>query len=171
MGSSVEGTFIAYATADNGVADDNPADGNGLFTKLLLDALRTPGLDLKQVFEKAKQDVYMASRRTQRPFTYDGVIGQFFFTGPVTIVNSPAVSSSDLGIQEEIAFWNGIDKSDAESLQLYLKRYGDGRFAELARRNLARMAPPPVAAPAVTGGGEGLPPYRQIPSGKQGRSR
>jgi hypothetical protein len=140
MGSSVEGTFIAYATADNGVADDNPAGGNGLFTKLLLTALQTPGLDLKQIFEKTKQDVYVASQRAQRPFTYDGVIGQFYFTGPVTIVvNPPAVSASTIAVQEETTFWNSIDKRDAESLQLYLKRYGNGRFAEVAQRDLMKI--------------------------------
>jgi formylglycine-generating enzyme required for sulfatase activity len=149
MASYVEGTYIAYATADNGVADDNPAEGNGLFTKLLLTALRTPGLDLKQIFEKTKQDVYVASQKTQRPFTYDGVIGQFYFTAPVTVVvNSPAVSSSDLAAQEEIAFWNGVDKSDAESLQLYLKRYGTGRYAALAQRYLAKMEPSSASVPA-----------------------
>jgi len=87
MGSSVEGTYIAYATADNGVADDNPTEGNGLFTKALLTALRTPGLDLKQIFEATKQEVYLTSQKTQRPFTYDGVIGQFYFIAP----SSPAV--------------------------------------------------------------------------------
>ena len=149
MGSSVEGTYIAYATSDNGVADDNPTEGNGLFTKLLLTALRTPGLDLKQVFEKTKQDVYVASQKTQRPFTYDGVIGQFYFSAPVAIVeNSPAASSSDIAAQEEIAFWNSIDKSDAESLQLYLKQYGNGRFAAIAQRYLARVGPSRAAVAA-----------------------
>jgi len=149
MGSSVEGTYIAYATADNSVADDNPAESNGLFTKKLLTALRTPGLDLKQVFEKTKQDVYLASHGAQRPFTYDGIIGQFYFTGPVTIVNtSPTPGSSDLARQEEVAFWNGIDKSDTESLRLYLGQYPNGRFAAIAQRNLTRMesATVPVTA-------------------------
>jgi len=144
MASSVEGTFIAYATADNGVADDNPSDKNGLFTKSLLNAMLTSGLDLKQIFEKAKESVYLESQRKQRPYTYDGVIGQFFF-GPVTMVNTtvngPVGSSPDLNTQEEIAYWNGVDKSDRESLELYLRRYPSGRYADLARRNLARMRP------------------------------
>jgi len=79
MGSSVEGTYIAYSTADNGVAEDNPSGSNGLFTKELLAALRTPGLELKEIFEKTKEDVYAASHQAQRPFTYDGVIGRFYF--------------------------------------------------------------------------------------------
>lgn len=79
MESSAEGTYIAFATADNDVADDNPSESNGLFTKHLLVALRTPGLDLKQVFEQTKEDVYRESQGKQRPFTYDGVIGRFSF--------------------------------------------------------------------------------------------
>jgi hypothetical protein len=146
MASSVEGTFIAYATADNGVADDNPKDNNGLFTKSLLNAMLTSGLNLKQVFEKAKEDVYNESQKRQRPYTYDGVIGQFFF-GPVTIVNRPVVSSSDLTVQEEIAYWNGVDKSDSESLDLYLRQYPNGRYGDLARRNLVKMAATSTATP------------------------
>jgi uncharacterized caspase-like protein len=44
MVSASEGTFIAHATADNGVADDGPGDANGLFTRALLVELKTPGL-------------------------------------------------------------------------------------------------------------------------------
>lgn len=155
MASSVEGTFIAYATADNGVADDNPNDSNGLFTKSLLNAMLTSGLDLKQIFEKAKEEVYAKSQKRQRPYTYDGVIGQFFF-GPVTIVNQPVVSSSDITAEEEIAYWNGVDKSDRESLELYLKRYPNGRYADLARRNLVKMATSTAvpAAPTLSRAGE-----------------
>jgi len=140
MASSVEGTYIAYATADNGVADDNPAESNGLFTKQLLAELQKPGLDLKQIFERAKEDVYVASGRKQRPFTYDGVIGQFYFMGPVTIVNNPLGASSDLARREEIEFWGGIDKTDAASLQMYLQRYPNGTFAAIAQRDLTRIS-------------------------------
>ena len=45
MGAPVEGTFIAFAAADNGVADDNLSDKNSLFTKHLLSALPAPHRD------------------------------------------------------------------------------------------------------------------------------
>src|SRR5271165_5139488 len=112
MDSAVEGTYIAFATADNSVAEDNPGEANGLFTKHLLSALTTPGMDLKQAFERTKEEVYAASDHHQRPYTYDGVIGQYFFNAPVTVVNNNA-PPTDLNAQQELAFWNAVDKSDA----------------------------------------------------------
>jgi len=153
MDSSVEGTYIAFATADNSVAEDNPGETNGLFTKHLLAALATPGMDLKQAFERTKEAVYAASDHHQRPYTYDGVVGQYYFNAPVTVVNNPP---ADLSAQQELAFWNGVDKNDAPSLELYLQRFPDGSFASLARRSLEKLRAPlavesPVrmAAPAL----------------------
>jgi hypothetical protein len=150
MDSSVEGTYIAFATADNSLAEDNPGETNGLFTKHLLAALTTPGMDLKQAFERTKEAVYAASDHHQRPYTYDGVVGQYFFNAPVTIVNS-APPSADLSAQQELAFWNSVDRNDAESLELYLRRYPDGSFVSLAKRNLERLRAPAVEDQRPTG--------------------
>jgi formylglycine-generating enzyme required for sulfatase activity len=148
MDSSVEGTYIAFATADNSVAEDNPGEANGLFTKYLLAALTTPGMDLKQAFERTKEAVYAASDHHQRPYTYDGVVGQYFFNAPVTIVNNPP-PSSDLSAQQELAFWNAVDRNDAESLELYLQRFPNGSFVSLAKRSLERLRAPAVEASRV----------------------
>jgi hypothetical protein len=67
MSVNAEGTLIAYATGDNNVADDNANENNGLFTKYLMPALLTPGLQLREVFQRAKEDVYRASGRVQNP--------------------------------------------------------------------------------------------------------
>ena len=93
--------------------------------------------------------MYAASNGQQRPFTYDGVVGQFFFNGPVTIVNNPPPApASDLSAQQELAFWSAVDKSDAQSLELYLARFPNGGFAPLAKRSLDRLrAPAPAPAP------------------------
>ena len=148
MDSAVEGTYIAFATADNSVAEDNPGEANGLFTKHLLSALTTPGMDLKQAFERTKEEVYAASDHHQRPYTYDGVIGQYFFNAPVTVVNNNA-PPTDLNAQQELAFWNAVDKSDAPSLELYLQRFPNGSFAPLARRTLEKLRAPAVTESAL----------------------
>ncbi len=142
MGSNAEGTYIAYATADNDVADDNPDGTNGLFTRYLIEALRTPGLDLKGIFERTKEAVYTASAalgRRQRPFTYDGVIGRFFFAPPVA---PPPPDTAAM----ELALWNAVEKENVASLyKEYLDRYPNGQFASVARLRLAREAPPKPA--------------------------
>lgn len=48
---------------------------------------------------------------------------------------------------DDVAFWDRIDKSDTDSLQEYLLRHPTGRFVELARTKLTRMGVQPLSAP------------------------
>jgi formylglycine-generating enzyme required for sulfatase activity len=143
-----DGTFIAFATDPNSVAEDNPNELNGLFTKHLLAALSTPGLDLKQAFQRTREAVYQASGGRQRPHIDDGVIGTYYFNAPVTIVNNNP-PSSDLSAQQELAFWNSVDRNDAQTLELYLERYPNGSFVSLAKRSLERLRAPALEASHV----------------------
>jgi uncharacterized caspase-like protein len=62
-------SIIIYATA----AGDTAADGegrNGLFTTHLLNNLKTPGLEVTEVFRRTGRDVARASNNAQRPATY-----------------------------------------------------------------------------------------------------
>jgi len=77
MAVNAVGTLIAYATGDNNVAADNPSDMNGLYTKYLMPALLSPGLTLHDVFQKAKDDVYQASRQRQNPTIYENLVGEY----------------------------------------------------------------------------------------------
>jgi len=67
------GAFIAFA-ADEGTADDNPAERNGLFTKHLLNVVQEPGLKLAEVFDQVRDRVYRESNARQTPFSYSGVV-------------------------------------------------------------------------------------------------
>ena len=73
MQSNAEGTLIAFATGDNNVASDNAAETNGLFTKHLIPAMRASDLALDEMFKRAKEEVFRASKGKQLPFTYDGM--------------------------------------------------------------------------------------------------
>jgi hypothetical protein len=84
MPVNAEGTLIAFATGDNNTADDNAAEGNGLCTKYLIPALLTPGLQLREAFQKAKEDVYRASRKEQNPSIYENVVGAYYLVSPPT---------------------------------------------------------------------------------------
>jgi uncharacterized caspase-like protein len=130
MKSDAEGTLIAFATGDNNVADDNPAENNGLFTKHLVAALQTPALSLDEIFKKVKEDVFLASGRKQNPFTYDNIVGRYYFAPP-----APAAPATvDLDRQTELAYWNSIkDENNTELLAEYLQRYPAGQFVTIAR--------------------------------------
>ncbi len=149
---SGEGTLVAYATADNDVADDNPREANGLFTKHLVQALRTPGAHLKEIFESAREAVFAASGRRQRPYVYDGVFGRYYFTAPAAAAApSPALDPMAF----ELAYWNSVkDSLNAKMFESYVQRYPRGQFVEIARERIAELTPAPPAAavnpPAVS---------------------
>ena len=150
MNSTVEGTLIAYATADNSVAEDNAAEGNGLYTKHLLRALSTPGLSLKQVFELTRDEVWLQGGRRQRPYTYDGIVGDMPLTGGGRPGESATVSVPTTPAPDpEMVAWQAVENSNSlAALQQFLTEFPSGRYAAAARVKLAALRP---AAPAVEG--------------------
>jgi hypothetical protein len=76
---SGRGSLIAYATAPNSTADDNPLGSNGLFTSYVLQAMKQPGVGIEQVFSQVRQGVYQASNGQQVPWVVSSVIGDFHF--------------------------------------------------------------------------------------------
>jgi tetratricopeptide (TPR) repeat protein len=69
-------SIIVYATSAGNTADDNPSGKNGLFTTYLLANLKTPGLSVRDLFDKTGADVRRASGGKQIPVIYS----QFFET-------------------------------------------------------------------------------------------
>jgi hypothetical protein len=80
--SAVKGTLIAYATSPGNVASDG-ADGNGLYTKHLLQHLTSPGLPVEQVFKRVLQGVERDTNGKQSPWISSSFSGDFFFN-PLT---------------------------------------------------------------------------------------
>jgi len=87
---TAKGTLIAYATDPGGVAQDNPNEKNGLYTKYLLKALKAGDLNHADFFRKVKNDVYQASNGEQFPYVNDGTIGEFYFK-----INSDELKSTN----------------------------------------------------------------------------
>ncbi len=132
------GNLVAFATAPNRTADDNPAGTNGLFTTYLLEAMDEPGTTIEQVFSRARQKVYEASGGRQIPWLVSSVIGDFYF-------RPPAVSSA--GAEEKL--WNQISKSESpEGFREYLKTFPNGAYSRLAKLYLDALTRPEVPAPS-----------------------
>jgi hypothetical protein len=84
-----KGTLIAYATAPGKVAADGDAD-NGLYTEKLVQAIRTPGIPLEEVFKRVRIAVSRASNDQQTPWEASSLVGNFYFFGPATVTVAPA---------------------------------------------------------------------------------
>jgi len=78
------GLFVSYSTGAGSVASDGKSGGNGLFTESLIRNMQKE-LDLQEVFQRTREEVYDASNQKQFPAIYNQVIkGKFFFTLPTT---------------------------------------------------------------------------------------
>ena len=80
-----KGTMIAYATAPGRVASDGGGD-NGLYTSKLVDAIKTPGLPIEEVFKKVRIEVARETNDEQTPWEASSLIGTFYFTAPAKVV-------------------------------------------------------------------------------------
>jgi len=78
------GLFVSYSTGAGSVANDGKEGGNGLFTKSLIKYMQQE-LDLQDVFQKTREEVYDNSNHKQFPAIYNQTIrGKFFFTLPTS---------------------------------------------------------------------------------------
>ncbi|MDX1377099.1 MAG: caspase family protein, partial [Burkholderiales bacterium] len=68
------GTLIAFATAPGSVAADGDGD-NGLYTKHLLDQIRSPGVQIEQLFKQVRVGVTRDTRDRQVPWESSSLRG------------------------------------------------------------------------------------------------
>jgi tetratricopeptide (TPR) repeat protein len=87
VGYQPPGSIIMYATSAGQAADDGTGR-NGLFTGQLLKNLKTPGLSVRDIFDRTGADVCRASENRQIPAIYS----QFFETAHLDV--PPARPSS-----------------------------------------------------------------------------
>ena len=84
----LDNTLVAYATA----ADATAADGSGKnspFTTALLNHLDDPGLDVRLMFGRVRDDVRRATSNRQNPFVYELLGGDAFYFHPASDTAAP----------------------------------------------------------------------------------
>ncbi|MFZ4615766.1 MAG: LamG-like jellyroll fold domain-containing protein [Rectinemataceae bacterium] len=95
VGTQPPGSIIAYATSAGSVAQDG--DGrNGLFTSQLLKHLRTPGIEIKEVFNRTGADVVNASNNKQVPAIYNQFFKSAWLAGAPVAQKTPTQALASL---------------------------------------------------------------------------
>jgi hypothetical protein len=159
---AADGQAVLYSAGAGQEALDNlgprDKDPNGVFTRVLIREITTPGLSFDQVIHDVRNEVVRLAKsvdHTQTPGYYSQFTGDFFFIPPsansgsgapagVAAPPAPAVDAR----QMELAYWESIkDSRDAADFQGYLKKFPHGEFADLAAKR-AKLRPPPAAAAA-----------------------
>jgi hypothetical protein len=143
MSNGAVGTLIAFATSDRKTASDNPTEANGLYTKQLIQALKTPGVDLRTVFQNAKVATYEASKSEQNPAIYDNMIGSYYLLGEAKPDAAPPKTDAS------VVAWNEIrDATDPAVFDRFALRYPTSALAASARFRAERLRRPEVALAA-----------------------
>ncbi|MFO1326839.1 MAG: caspase family protein [Rubrivivax sp.] len=154
------GTFLAYATAPGHVAlDGSERDGNGLYTRVLLQELKNGSTPIEDLFKRVRLQVRQASRGRQVPWESTSLEEAFFFD-PRARAPAESAEQRDAAFDAERTLWAHIAASTRpEDFVDYLLRHPSGRIAELAQHRLDRLArAEPVVPPTRTA-------PRQLPPG------
>jgi Caspase domain len=161
------------AALDNlGSHDTNP---NGVFTRVLVQEMRKPGVPAGSLLKDVQSDVVELAHSVgheQVPALYDQSLGKFYFRpgapGAAAAGNSPALPASapihvPTSAELDESYWLRIKSStDASDFTGYTTSFPKGMHvaeAEMMTRKLSRAAaakstpPPPARAVALSPGG------------------
>ncbi|MBI5262859.1 MAG: caspase family protein [Bradyrhizobium sp.] len=158
---TASGTFIAFATQPDNVAQDG--DGrNSPFTQALLAHIEQPGLSLPDLMIEVRNEVMRQTNGKQVPWDSSSLTGRFSFkiegtitvtpegTGGAKLSNPPTTPSVDQKALE-LAVWRAIERSnDPAAFEKFLTDFPSGVFASAARERIAALRPPAADVPART---------------------
>lgn len=87
------GSLIALATKPGAEALDSggPNGKNGLYTWYLLQNMRTPGIDIYEMFRNVTRDVYKATGGAQEPWYHSSVQDRFVLVSTGSTIPTPEV--------------------------------------------------------------------------------
>ncbi len=145
------GTLVAFATSPGSVAADG-GGRNGLYTSHLLGTMRLPGLKVEDVFKQVRSAVRRASAGRQVPWESTSLEGDFYFHPPVAAAPPEPPRPADPQLALDDALWSVLkDGARRPDLEIYLRRFPDGRHAAEARARLDSLtraaAEPPAPEP------------------------
>ncbi len=115
-----EGAIIVFATQPGKVASDGYGV-SGLFTSKLAMAIDEPGLNVTDVFQRVKREVYAESNKQQLPSVEDNAIGgDFYFTTGERVISTTGNGPMPVGRTEVVttAFDYGYGVSDVPTVTI-----------------------------------------------------
>ena len=143
---TASGTFIAFATQPDNVAQDGEGR-NSPFTGAFLANMEKAGLSLSDLMIEVRNEVMRQTNGKQVPWDSSSLTGRFSFKveGAVTIAPQASPSQPSAPVSDpraiELGVWNAIHESDdAAVFHRFLEDYPNSVFAPLARNRIAALA-------------------------------
>ena len=138
-----KGTIIAYATSPGSVAEDGEGK-NGIFTKHLLDAMKSPNLGIQDIFNVAGMAVMDETDDRQIPWTSNTPIPRYY------LVEKEAAKSGTAGIVVQRTVKTGVLK--VESTPAGAEVFIDGRNMGSTPLRLENLKPTKLTVKLVKQG-------------------
>jgi hypothetical protein len=140
--------LIAFSTEPGSVSVDGAGD-NSPFAAALVQQLPTPGLEIRQMLTRVRQAVRQATGGRQITWDHSSLESEFYFAGGPSL----AAGGSGAAADPELVFWQSIMNTGTPAeLELFLRQFPQGRFAELARVRLSALRAPPTALAGLGAG-------------------
>ncbi len=144
-----EGSAIILSASRGQTALDevpNVTAGNGLFTYALVQAIRTPGLEVLAALRRVRDEVEVAAKRAdheQRPALFEEMRGDFYLFPGAT---AAAVAERPNAMIEQEAWDACHGGRETAPCAAYLQAFPGGLYASLARTRLAMLDAAPAGA-------------------------
>jgi uncharacterized caspase-like protein len=132
--------LVAYAARAGTLA----LDGTGRhspYAEALLKYMMTPGLDVRLMFGKVRDQVLAATRQQQEPYIYGSLSGDI-----IPLVPTVAAPVADTGAAE--AWSVAKDTTSIPALEAFVRRFGNTYYGDLAKMRLAELKQAEVAKQA-----------------------
>jgi hypothetical protein len=129
--------IVAYAAREGTLAADGVGLANSPYAAALIKNLQEPGLDIRMLFGRVRDDVWAATNKSQEPFYYGSLGGQPVFLHPPA-KREPAFERAPLSEMAEA--WRTVkDSSDVAVLGSFIRHFGDSFYADLARARIKEL--------------------------------
>jgi len=141
-----DNVLVAYAAKDGTTA----SDGNGRnspFTAALLNSLETPGLEIRFLLARVRDEVLSATNRQQQPFVYGSLSQQSIYFKPRTEETAAAVAPRlPVPSSEAAQAWAITQNTPSRAvLEEFVRQFGDTPYGSLARARLDELRGSPAA--------------------------
>lgn len=147
------GMVVAYATEPGNVAQDgDPAAGNGLYTRHLLQEMARGGATIDDVFKRVRYAVWRGSSGTQIPSYSNGAEEDFSLDRGFATTTPASDRERQARFEREKAHWDRVRGSrDPADYFAFIDAWPHSAISELAQASLERLARRTVLAQAERG--------------------
>ncbi len=163
--TAADGQAVLYSAGAGQEALDNLGSGdkdpNGVFTRVLIRQMKTPGLSFDQVIHEVRSQVVQLAKsvnQDQTPGYYSQFTGDFYFippapgqplaSAPVPPAAAPSAAGHGASADEIAAFKAAESSNSVPGWQIFKRNYPNSAYATTADIRLATLTQP--QAPLVS---------------------